>query len=57
MMKLCTMGGATVFGIGGGFLADAFGMDTFSFGSIVISGVASIIGVYAGWKLAQRLDE
>jgi hypothetical protein len=54
--KLCIFTGTTVFGIGGGLLATAFGMDTFSLGSFVLSGVGSIVGVYAGWKVAQKLN-
>ena len=57
MMKLCIFAGTTIFGIGGSLLAGAFGMDTFSLGSFVLSGVGSIVGVYAGWKLAQKLSE
>ena len=56
MTKLCIFVGTTVFGIGGGLLAGAFGMDTFSLGSFLLSGVGSIVGVYAGWKLAQKLN-
>ncbi len=55
MDKLCIFAGTTIFGIAGGFLATALGMDTFSLGSFVLSGIGSIVGVYAGWKLAQRL--
>lgn len=53
--KLCIFVGTTVFGILGSVLAGAFGMDTFSLGSFLLSGVGSIIGVYAGWKVAERL--
>ena len=56
MTKLCIFSGTTVFGIGGGMLAGALGMDTFSLGSFVLSGVGSVVGVYAGWKLAQKLN-
>ncbi len=52
--KLCIFGGTTVFGILGSVLAGAFGMDTFSLGSFLLSGVGSIIGVYVGWKVAQH---
>ena len=55
--KLFIFVGTTVFGIGGGMLAGAFGMDTFSLGSFVLSGVGSIVGVYVGWKVAQKLGE
>lgn len=55
MMKLCIFVGMTIFGIGGSLLAGAFGMETFSLGSFLLSGVGSMIGVYAGWKLAQKI--
>lgn len=56
MTKLCIFVGTTVFGIAGGLLAGAFGMDTFSLGSFVLSGLGSVVGVYAGWKLARKLE-
>jgi hypothetical protein len=55
MMKLCIFAGTTVFGILGSVVAGAFGMDTFSLGSFLLSGVGSVIGVYIGWKVAMRL--
>ena len=55
--KLCIFVGTAVFGIGGSLLAGAFGLDTFSLGSFLLSGVGSIVGVYAGWKVAQKLNE
>ncbi len=55
MDKLCIFAGTTIFGIAGGVLATALGMDTLSLGSFVLSGVGSIVGVYIGWKIAQRL--
>ncbi len=54
--KLCIFVGTSVFGIGGGLLASAFGMDNFSLGSFVLSGVGSIVGVFVGWKVAQKLS-
>jgi uncharacterized membrane protein YeiH len=57
MTKLCIFVGTTVFGIGGSMVAGAFGMDMFSVGSFLLSGVGSVVGVYAGWKLAQKLDQ
>ena len=54
MTKLCIFAGTTIFGIGGSLLASALGMDTFSLGSFVLSGVGSLVGVYAGWKVAQH---
>ena len=54
--KLCIFAGTTIFGIGGSLLAGAFGMDTFSLGSFLLSGLGSVVGVYAGWKVAQKLE-
>ena len=54
MMKLCIFAGTTIFGILGGLLATLLGMDTLSLGSFVLSGIGSMIGVYAGWKVAQH---
>ncbi len=56
MNKLCIFVGTTVFGILGSVLASALGMDTFSLGNFLLSGVGSIIGVVVGWKVAQKLD-
>ena len=55
--KLFIFVGTTVFGIGGSLLAGALGMDTFSLGSFLLSGVGSIVGVYVGWKVAQKLSD
>ncbi len=54
MMKLCIFAGTTIFGILGGMLATALGMETLSLGSFLLSGVGSIVGVYVGWKVAMR---
>lgn len=54
--KLCIFAGTTVFGIGGGMLASALGMDMFSLGSFLLSGAGSILGVYVGWRVAQKLE-
>jgi len=51
MNKLCTFGGATIGSYVGWFLGMRFGY----FAAFAVSGVASLVGVYAGWKLAQRL--
>ena len=53
MNKLCIFAGTTIGGYAFWFLGDAAGL---GFGwSFVLSGIGSIVGVYAGWKLAQRL--
>ena len=54
MLKLCIFAGTTVFGIAGSLLATALGMDTFSVGSFVLSGLGSIVGVYVGWKVGMH---
>jgi hypothetical protein len=51
MNKLCTFGGAFVGSYAGWFLGMKIGLGT----AIVVSGLAALAGVYAGWKLAQRL--
>ncbi|MEJ1973675.1 MAG: hypothetical protein WDM96_14795 [Lacunisphaera sp.] len=56
MNKLCIFVGTTIFGILGSVLASALGMDTFSLGNFLLSGLGSCVGVYAGWKVAQKLD-
>jgi hypothetical protein len=54
MVKLCIFAGTTVFGIGGGLLATALGMDSFSLGSFLLSGVGSVVGVFVGWKVGNH---
>lgn len=50
MMKLCTLGGATIGGYVGWFLGDSFGIGV----AFALSGIGSLVGVYLGWKLALR---
>ena len=50
--KLCILVGTTVVGYAGGFLCSGLGL----MAEIIGSGIGSIIGVYLGWKLAQRID-
>lgn len=55
MMKLCILVGTTVGSYAFYAVGDALG---FSFlWSFVLSGVGSVAGVWAGWKLARRLEE
>ena len=54
MKKLCIFGGATVASYAGWYLAEACGLEFF--GAFLVSGLASLIGVYLGWKLAQRWE-
>jgi len=56
MNKLCIFSGTIIFGVLGSVVAGAFGMDTFSLGSFVLSGLGSVLGVYVGWKVAQKLS-
>lgn len=56
MTKLCIFVGTTAGGIAGSMLAGACDLETFSLGGFLLSGVGSIVGVYAGWKVAQKLS-
>ncbi len=55
MNRLCIFVGVTLGGILGGVLADALGMDFLSLGNFLLSGLGSLVGVWAGWKAAQKL--
>lgn len=55
MTKLCIFGGTTVVSYAAWYLGDALGMSFF--GSFLLSGVGSIVGVYLGWKLARRFEQ
>ena len=57
MMKLCIIAGTTAGGLAGGLLAGALELETFSLGGFALSGVGSLVGVYAGWKLARKIEE
>jgi hypothetical protein len=55
MVKLCIFVGTTI----GGYAFWAIG-DVFDLGmgwSFVLSGIGSIVGVWAGWKLARKIAE
>lgn len=54
MKRLCILAGTTVAGYAGWLGATAAGFDFF--GAFVVSGIASVVGVYAGWKVAQRFE-
>jgi hypothetical protein len=54
--KLCIFVGVTLGGIAGSVLAGALDLDTFSLGGFLLSGVGSMVGVYAGWKVAQKFN-
>lgn len=54
--KLCILVGTTA----GSYAGWAFGDTVLDLGfgwAFVLSGVGSLVGVYAGWKLAQKLAE
>jgi hypothetical protein len=51
--KLCIFVGTTVCGYAAGFLVSEFGLMT----EIVVSGIGSIVGVYLGWKVGQRIEK
>jgi hypothetical protein len=50
--KLCIFAGTTVFGYAGWFLGELLNFEFL--GCFLISGVGSLVGVWAGWKIAQR---
>ena len=55
MNKLCIFLGTTAGGYAGWWLGDVLGFEFF--GAFMVSGLGSIVGVYAGWKLARKLEE
>ncbi len=52
MVKLCIFAGTTIGSYAFWFLGDALGCSFLW--SFVLSGIGSIVGVYAGWKVGQR---
>lgn len=54
MTKLCIFAVSTLAGYGAWWLADAAGMGFF--GAFLVSGLGTMIGVWLGWKLAQKLE-
>lgn len=52
-MKTLIFVGMTLGSIIGGYLPVLIGVDPFSLTSLLTSGVGSIIGVFAGYKLGQ----
>lgn len=52
MNKLCIFAGTTIVGYAGWFLGGALGLEFF--GSFLLSGLGSLVGVWVGWKVAQR---
>jgi uncharacterized membrane protein YfcA len=54
MTKLCILVVSAVAGYGAWWLADAAGLGFF--GAFLVSGLGSMVGVWLGWKLAQKLE-
>jgi uncharacterized membrane protein YfcA len=54
MNKLCIFVGTAVGSYAFWFLGDMLGASFFT--AFLLSGVGSIVGVWAGWKVAQRFD-
>jgi hypothetical protein len=54
MNKLCIFVGTTVGGYGFWIVGDRLGWSFFT--CFLLSGVGSIVGVWAGWKVAQRFS-
>ncbi len=52
--KLCIFAGMTIVSTVFWYLGQLLGMEFF--GCFMLSGVGSVLGVWAGWKLAQRLS-
>ena len=54
MNKLCVFVGTFVVGTIFWYLGELLGLDFFS--SFLLSGLGSIIGVWVGWKVGQKLS-
>lgn len=54
--RLCIFVGVAVFGLLGGLLAGRLGLEAFSLGGFLLSGLGSMVGVYVGWRIARRFD-
>jgi hypothetical protein len=52
MVKLCIFVGTTVFSYAFWYLGVLFGWEFF--GCFLLSGIGSVVGVWAGWKVAQH---
>ncbi len=53
MNKLCIFAGTTILGYAGWYVGVLLGCEFF--GCFLISGLGSVVGVWAGWKVAQKL--
>ncbi len=54
MTKLFIFAGTTVVGYAGWYVGVLLHLEFF--GCFMLSGVGSVVGVWAGWKLAQRFQ-
>ncbi len=54
MTKLCIFVGMTVGSYAGWYAGSLMGFEFL--GDFIVSGVGSIVGVYGGWKLAQKIE-
>lgn len=54
MVKLCIFAGTVVVGYAGWFLGAALGLEFF--GCFLLSGLGSMLGVWVGWKVAQKFN-
>ena len=52
MNRLCIFVGTAVGGYAGWFLGGRLGFEFF--GCFLLSGLGSVVGVWVGWKIAQR---
>jgi hypothetical protein len=52
MTKLCIFAGTVLFGYGFGYFAAPLGF----FWAFFISGIGSVLGVWVGWKVAQKIE-
>jgi hypothetical protein len=52
MMKLCTFVGMFVMSYVGWYAGTLMGFEFF--GCFIVSGIASLFGVWIGWKIGQR---
>jgi hypothetical protein len=50
--KLCIFAGTMIGGYAAGYLVSSYGLMT----EIIVSGLGSMVGVYLGWKLAQKIE-
>jgi len=54
MNKLCILAGSFVVGTVGWWVGDVLGWGFF--GAFIVSGIGSVVGVWVGWKIAQKLE-